>query len=878
MLVTQSQLRTHPLAYTALFALFVLSLSVFVRGVSESSDLIRHSTVYARPPFDLGDGNWGAVNLQPEAEEQGMKFGDAVLAVNGQPVDGFFVYYGALRQARAGERLQIRVQSPGSGSLPVRDLSIVLRPYRNANDATVRFTDYIQFVLASVVQPAVCIALGFWVAAVRIADRSAWFLLSLMLSFASIVGFGGSGYPTLFGRDAPLQGVFTAFQTFFSSLTSPALMLFGIGFPERLPLDRRFPWLKWIIAGYLSVVSALSAIGVGLWLHHVALARQVSGRPLELLTGVQGDFGAAVSSLALAVCVISLGWKALTASSRDARRRLVLLFAGATPGAVALLIFLVAGRFEYRLPSWTLLPLGTAMLLFPLTMAYVIVVHRAMDVGVVIRQGLQYVLATRGIRVLQGAISIVIIIAAATMSVTSSVVSRVVFISLGFGLLLGLRAFAGRLRGWIDRQFFREAYETDAILSDLAMKVRTMIETGPLLETIATRIADSLHVSRIAILLEGGGAFRPAYALGYLGIPQIEIGGNGTIANRLRKQQPAVVRFDDQNSWVQLADQAERDALAELESDLLLPLSLNEKLLGIMSLGPKQSEEPFSPTDIRLLDSVATQTGLALENGRLTAAVKAEAAARAKQTRDIEIARDVQQRLFPQDYPPIRGLDYAGACRAALGVGGDYYDFIQLSATGLGIAIGDVSGKGIPASLLMATLRAYLRGAQTIHHQADLTAVMTNLNRLVYESSDANRYATFFYGEFDSTSRVLSYVNGGHNPPMLFRQSDGGHTVRRLETGGPVIGLMEDCAYDQACVTLEPGDVLVAFTDGISEAMNGADEEWGDDRLIDAVRSNLAAPARDLIVHIVRAADAFVAGAPQHDDMTTIVVRVGKDT
>jgi sigma-B regulation protein RsbU (phosphoserine phosphatase) len=875
MLLTRSQLRTHPLAYAALSALFILSVSVFVRGISDSSDLIRHSSVYARPPFDLGDGNWGAVNLQPEAEEQGIKFGDAVLAVNGHPVDGFYVYYGELRRARAGEPLQVRVQSPGPGNLPVRDLSIALRPYRNVSETPVSLTDYVQFTLGSLLQPAICLALGFWVAVVRVDDRSAWFLLSLMLSFASIVGFGGTGYPTLFGRDAPLQAVFAAFQTFFSSLTSPALMLFGIGFPERLPLDRRFPWLKWIIAGYLIIVAALAATGVGLWVDHVALARQVSGRPLALLTGVQGDFGGAVSFLALLVCVLSLGWKAITAQTRDARRRLTLLFAGAAPGAVALLIFLVAGRLEYRLPSWTILPLGTTMLVFPLTMAYVIVVHRAMDVGVVVRQGLQYVLATRGVRLLQIAIGVAIITTAAMMSANTSVLSRVMLMSIGFGLLAVLQAFAGRLRRWIDRQFFREAYESDAILSDLAMRVRTMIETGPLLETVATRIADSLHVSRIAILLENGGAFRPAYALGYSGAPQAEIAADGTIASRLRKQQPAVVRFDDRTSWVQLADQDERDALAELQSDLLLPLSFNEKLLGIMSLGPKQSEEPFSPTDIRLLDSVAAQTGLALENGRLTAAVKAEATARAKQMRDIEIARDVQQRLFPQDYPPMPGLDYAGACRAALGVGGDYYDFIQLAGTRLGIAIGDVSGKGVPASLLMATLRAYLRGAQTIHHQADLTVVMANLNRLVYDSSDANRYATFFYGEFDSASRVLNYVNGGHNPPMLFRRSDGARSVVRLETGGPVIGLMEDCAYNQACVTIEPGDVLVAFTDGISEAMNPADEEWGDDRLIDAVRSNLAATARDLIVHIVRAADTFVAGAPQHDDMTAIVVRVG---
>src|SRR5205085_5366660 len=287
---------------------------------------------------------------------------------------------------------------------------------------------------------------------------------------------------------------------------------------------------------------------------------------------------------------------------------------------------------------------------------------------------------------------------------------------------------------------------------------------------------------------------------------------------RLRQQQHALVRFDDADSWVQLTDGEERASLEELKPELLLPLSLNEQVLGIMSLGPKQSEETYSKTDIRLLDSVAAQTGLAHENGRLTEAIKAEVAAREKHKRELEIAHDVQQRLFPQEYPPIPGLEYAGACRPALGVGGDYYDFISLSNSVLGIAIGDVSGKGMPAALLMATLRAYLRG-QTTHRQADLTTVMENLNRLVYESSAANRYATFFYAEFDAASRAPNYVNAGHNPPMLVRQPGGCGEMMRLDTGGPVIGLMEDCVYRQGHVVLEPGDVLVAYTDGISEAM-----------------------------------------------------------
>jgi sigma-B regulation protein RsbU (phosphoserine phosphatase) len=448
--------------------------------------------------------------------------------------------------------------------------------------------------------------------------------------------------------------------------------------------------------------------------------------------------------------------------------------------------------------------------------------------------------------------------------------------ALAIASIFALQRLAGRLRSWVDRRFFREAYEADAILSDLAAQVRTIVETGPLLETVTKRIAESLHVPRIAILLNGNGAFRPAHALGYTPTPVAAIPEESLTAKRLRKQQHALVQFDDQNSWVQSTEGAERDSLEALSPELLLPLSLNETLLGIMSLGPKQSEEPFSRTDIRLLDSVAAQTGLALENGRLTAAITAEVAARAKYRRELEIAHDVQERLFPQEYPAIAGLDYAGACRPALGVGGDYYDFVPLTPARLGIAIGDVSGKGIPAALLMATLRAFLRG-QTIHHsgsaRTDLTAVMANLNALVFESSAANRYATFFYGEFDAATRVLTYVNGGHNPPMLFRQSSHGVEVFRLDAGGPVIGLMEACRYREGSVTLERGDVLVAYTDGVSESMNAADEEWGEERFAEAVRPWRSLPARDLIDHIMRSADAFAAGAPQHDDMTVVVVR-----
>jgi sigma-B regulation protein RsbU (phosphoserine phosphatase) len=230
----------------------------------------------------------------------------------------------------------------------------------------------------------------------------------------------------------------------------------------------------------------------------------------------------------------------------------------------------------------------------------------------------------------------------------------------------------------------------------------------------------------------------------------------------------------------------------------------------------------------------------------------------------------VQERLFPQELPDIAGLDCAAMCRPALGVGGDYYDFLRLPDGKLGIAIGDVSGKGIPAALLMASLRASLRG-QTIQGAEDLTTLMSNVSNLVYESSSSNRYATFFYGQYEPATRRLTYVNGGHNPPMVFR---GSHEIRRLDVGGPVVGLLEMFAYEQATITLEPGDIFVAFTDGISEAMNSAYEEWGEERLIECVRRIREHLAREMMSSIMISADTFVAGAKQHDDMTIIVARI----
>jgi sigma-B regulation protein RsbU (phosphoserine phosphatase) len=262
----------------------------------------------------------------------------------------------------------------------------------------------------------------------------------------------------------------------------------------------------------------------------------------------------------------------------------------------------------------------------------------------------------------------------------------------------------------------------------------------------------------------------------------------------------------------------------------------------------------------------AAQTALAQEVARLTTAIGREMAQRERINRELEIAREVQEHLFPQRLPPVKGVDYCGQCRPAREVGGDYYDFLDLPGR-LGIAIGDVSGKGVGAALMMASLEAALRAlSSVVHNPADL---MERVNHLICQASTANRYATLFYAEYDPATRSLSYVNAGHNAPIVVRNS--GSQVTRLETGGSVIGLLPQ-RYELGVFHLQPGDLVVLFTDGVSESMNSRDEEWGEDSLIQLAQTCYALTALQVMTRILAAAQAFAAGAPQHDDMTLVTL------
>jgi serine phosphatase RsbU (regulator of sigma subunit) len=237
--------------------------------------------------------------------------------------------------------------------------------------------------------------------------------------------------------------------------------------------------------------------------------------------------------------------------------------------------------------------------------------------------------------------------------------------------------------------------------------------------------------------------------------------------------------------------------------------------------------------------------------------------------REIDLAAQVQMRLLPSGPPVVKGFDFAGRMVPARAAGGDYFDYLRLPSGHLGLAIADVSGKGVSAALLMSSVKMALWAGATLAQNS--SEAVTNLNKSFYELTDTERYATLFYGRLDPVSGILEYTNAGHLAPMLLRGTTG--EIEWLEAGGTVIGLFPAAEYERGQIQLKPGDTLVLYTDGVTEAANSVGEEWTRERLVGLVRKHAARSAEDLVEAVYDAVLAFHGTSGLEDDLTLVVMR-----
>jgi len=296
---------------------------------------------------------------------------------------------------------------------------------------------------------------------------------------------------------------------------------------------------------------------------------------------------------------------------------------------------------------------------------------------------------------------------------------------------------------------------------------------------------------------------------------------------------------------------------------LAVPLAGGDRVEGVLAIGGRASGTPFREEDRDFAQALGRQALAALHNARLQRVREQKL----RQDRELQIAREIQSSLFPRRPPEVAGFDVAAVSRPCYEVGGDSYDWIPLEGGRLALVVADVAGKGVPASLLMASVHASVRALAGTTAPARL---VERLNRFLCASTPTSRFVTLFYAELDPAARRLAYVNAGHIPPY---RVGGDGAVRRLAGGGPALGLLDEASFEQGHVDLVRGDVVAVVTDGVTEAAAPDDREFGDERVSDALRGAWGRSAAAVLEALVAAVDGWVGAEGCQDDLTALVLK-----
>ncbi len=303
-------------------------------------------------------------------------------------------------------------------------------------------------------------------------------------------------------------------------------------------------------------------------------------------------------------------------------------------------------------------------------------------------------------------------------------------------------------------------------------------------------------------------------------------------------------------------------ARPETRSEMVVPIVSEGEILGVLNL-EADAVGHFTASDLRVVRAFANQAGISIARARLVQ----EREVKKRLQSELNLARNIQLKFLPDSAPSIPGYDVWGWNRPSLEVSGDAYDFIDLGPGQTGLLIADVAGKGVSAALILATLRAAFRSEARA--EFSIAEIVSRVNSLVAESVDPGQFATAFYGVLDWDEGRFSYVNAGHDPPLLIR-ADG--SMERLEQGGLLLGMLPDANYDLGSVDLSVGDALLLYTDGVTEAGDPESEPYGEARLEERLRANRARPAREIVEGVLRAVDDFLEGRPVGDDITLVAL------
>lgn len=408
----------------------------------------------------------------------------------------------------------------------------------------------------------------------------------------------------------------------------------------------------------------------------------------------------------------------------------------------------------------------------------------------------------------------------------------------------------------------RRAVDELATLNELALGISGSIDSEEIMRTIISRSIRSIGAEQGDITLVVDNKDDPGKTLVR---SMVSSGGHSPLHLNQNlmgwmqiNKKPLLINDPANDSRFQNVQWQE-----SIDSLLSAPLMVRSKLIGILTIYNKKDSQEFTEQDQRLLSIIGSQSAQVVENARL----HEEEQALKKMRQELELAAKIQKQLLPKEQPSIKEYGLCGRNITAHSVGGDYYDFIQLDEERWAICLGDVSGKGLPASLLMSNLQAILRGQVT--YLPSPGTLMKNANQQLYQSTGMEKFVTLFLGILDTGSHTLQYSIGGHEYPFLIHPDK---SYTRLKTGGIPVGVMENQTYDEETVELKPGDKLVIYSDGITDSRNGADEAFGEERLEQLLLEEVKTPGEQIMDRIFNASIEHNGKSQLFDDMTMVVL------
>ena len=623
------------LRYGILFVLAAIAVTFQAFYSIYVIDFYRDPCARPRAPFQYTPAKI-IQGVGDEAKKEGLAVGDEVLTINGQPFSGDQVFHEALRKAHPGDMFQVTARQSDGKEVHA---TIRLEAFGSGPYA---LKDWLFAVVALLFVPAAALLLGFGLVLYRPFDRRAWLVLALMMSFSQIYYLQGWG--------GPLRTFAIAYRTLAAGTFSGWLFLFGSHFPEAAPWNQKRPWIKWVFITLVLLIASWLMLYDALAQTHLAWIAPWQARLRYFQNG----------QTILRLCAIVLFVLMLTESIRrssriDVARRLKTLRRGAlislTPMfALVTRSLVMGGNWIGSVPTWISLPSIIVLDLFPCTLVYVIVVRRAFETRVLLRQSVRYAFARRRLGMFRlaalGLLSLMVAFVVGAPKANSDIALKAILV-LAFVILAFENVLTDRLGRWLDRRLFGMAYQADQLLVNLAndtLRNASFKETRSLLETVLPTIGAAFQISEAFVLLADENDFSIQFSMGIPPAPALTVPGrSSTVAQLLDYNRPLHVYFDDPDSWVQHLPTEEQVVFQTLKSEVVVPLVRDNRMLGIIVLGPRKSEEPYTKSDLELLGSVGLQTSIALENSLLMSTLAAEIAERERNSAEKEAAEHANQ-------------------------------------------------------------------------------------------------------------------------------------------------------------------------------------------------------------------------------------------